>query len=108
VDQLLPLLFLLAVAAAFWLLVIRPARNRQQEQLNVVRTLEPGARVLMASGMVGTVKSLGDDDLEVEIAPGVVATFVKQAVLRTVPDPADAPTTDSGAAAPEQPTADGA
>ncbi len=95
-----PLLFLLAVAGAFWMLVIRPARNRQQQQLAVVRALEPGTKVLLASGMVGTVVAVADDDMQVEIAPGVVATFVKQAVLRTVDDaPADGsdrPVADAG------------
>ena len=97
-----PLLFLIVVGAAFWLLVIRPARARQQQQVAVVAALQPGTTVLLASGMIGEVVTVHDDDLEIRIAPGVVVTFVKQAVLRTVePDEMTGRTPDTSTESPD-------
>jgi preprotein translocase subunit YajC len=86
-SQLFPLLFLVLIGLAFYALVIRPARARQAQQSAVVASLQPGVRVLLASGMVGEIVAVHDDDLQIRIAPGVVVTFVKQAVLRQL-DPA--------------------
>ena len=86
-----PLFFLAAIAGAFWLLVLRPAKARAKAQAETVKALNPGDRILMASGMVGTIVSAGaagvagvDGDLQVEIAPGVVVTIVDQAVARVL------------------------
>jgi preprotein translocase subunit YajC len=60
------------------------ARQAQQAQTNVV----PGARVRTTSGMYGTVTSVEDnDDVMVEIAPGVNVRVMRRAV---VPLPQDA------------------
>jgi preprotein translocase subunit YajC len=46
--------------------------------------LAPGARVMTTSGMYADVVSVDDDGLVLEIAPGVEARFVKQAVMQVV------------------------
>ena len=96
-EQLMPLLFLVLVAAAFWLLILRPARQRQRQQAELLATLKPGSRVLMGSGMVGQIVALRDEDVDVRIAPDVVVTFVRQAVLRELPDEVAAPASPSDA-----------
>jgi len=82
-----PLFFLAAIAGAFWLLVLRPAKARAKAQAETVRALHAGDRILMASGMVGTIvatASGSEGDLQVEIAPGVMVTIVDQAVARVL------------------------
>ena len=77
-----PLIFLALIVLAFWVLVIRPARSRARAQQETLRSIEPGDRILMTSGMIGTVVTIGDGEATVELAPGVVVTIVDQAVLR--------------------------
>lgn len=89
----LPLVLLLVI---FYLLVMRPARKRQREYNSTQQALEPGRRVMLASGIYGELVSVGDLEAELRIAPDTVVTVNRQAVARVV-DPA--PTTD-----PESPT----
>ena len=106
-DNLFPLLFLAIIAIAFWLLVIRPAKARAAAQQAVVNSVEPGVRILLASGIIGTVTERGESELRVEVAPGVVLTVVDQAVLRVLEpvEPAESTGTDSAAQA-SSPSAD--
>jgi preprotein translocase subunit YajC len=73
----LTLLFPVIIIAAFYFLLIRPQRNMQ-------KAIEPGARILTTSGMYATVVEVTDDGLVLEIAPGVEAEFVNQAIMRVV------------------------
>ena len=43
-------------------------------------SIEAGDEIITAGGLHATVRSLGDEQLEVEIAPGVVATLDRRAV----------------------------
>src|SRR5688500_10572259 len=80
------LLLLLAVPLVFYFLLIRPQSKRRKEQLQMQSSIEPGARVITTSGMYATVVSTDDDGLLLEIAPGVEARFVKQAIMNVVKD----------------------
>jgi preprotein translocase subunit YajC len=75
---------LLLIVVAFWFLIIRPARKRQQEQQAVISALAPGARVMTTAGLFGTVVSLEDGEVALEIAPGVVVRYVAAAVAKVV------------------------
>ena len=54
-----------------WLLVIRPQRRRQLQQLQMQDELHLDDEVITAGGIHGVVKQVGDSVLEIEIAPGV-------------------------------------
>jgi preprotein translocase subunit YajC len=82
---------LVLVVFAFWLLVLRPARNRQKEFLTTQSALAPGSRVMLASGIFGELISVRDDEVDLRIAsPDVVVTVARQAVAKVVV-PQDAP-----------------
>jgi len=83
VGILLPVVLL---AGAFWLLVLRPARARQRDALSVVARVEPGARVMTTAGLFGTVRAVVDDQIDLEIAPGVVVRYMTAAVAKIVTD----------------------
>lgn len=80
-----PLFTLLMLVLVFWLLAVRPAKRRQQAHRLLIDSVEVGQRVVMASGLHGTVTDLVADEVRVEVAPGVVLTFDRGAILRTVP-----------------------
>ncbi|MBO3747704.1 preprotein translocase subunit YajC [Streptosporangiaceae bacterium NEAU-GS5] len=74
--------------AAFYFLLIRPQRKRQQEQLQMQSSLGVGTRVMTTTGLFATVVGFDGDDVVLEIAPGVETHWVKAAIGRVVP-PAD-------------------
>jgi preprotein translocase subunit YajC len=88
--QYLPLLL---IVFAFWLLVLRPARNRQREFMATQSSLESGARVMLASGIFGELVAVHDNEVEIRVAPDVVLTVARQAVAKVIV-PQDAPPTD--------------
>ena len=87
---------LVLVVIAFWFLVLRPARNRQKEFQATQNALEPGSRVMLASGIFGELVAVRDDDVDIRVASDVVLTVARQAVAKIiVPQeaaPADEPT----------------
>jgi preprotein translocase subunit YajC len=85
VEELAPLLFFAAIAAVFWLLVIRPNVRRQREQVAMQSSLQVGDQVMLTSGFYGTLRSLADDRVEVELAPGTTVTVARGAVGSVVP-----------------------
>jgi preprotein translocase subunit YajC len=71
------LILFCVMVAAFYLLVLAPARNRSRRAADIKEHLKPGVDVITTSGMFGRVERLSDDDMYLEIAPGVVVRFAK-------------------------------
>ena len=97
--QYLPLLL---IVFAFWLLVLRPARNRQKEFMATQSSLESGVRVMLASGIFGELVTVRDDEVDIRVASDVVLTVARQAVAKIIV-PQDAPLPDESADEPDDP-----
>ncbi|GAB3704807.1 preprotein translocase subunit YajC [Mariniluteicoccus flavus] len=80
-----PIIFILIMAVGMWFLVIRPQKKRQTEHRKTVESVQPGARVMLASGVYATITSVGDTTIRAEIAPGVEIEVLKQAIAEIVP-----------------------
>lgn len=76
------------MVAAFWLLLIRPAQKKQKQQQQMVSQLGEGSRVMLSSGVFGTILHSGEKQAIVEVSPGVEMTVLKQAIVRVV-EPAE-------------------
>ena len=83
-DQYSTLILIALMVLAFYLLIMRPQRRRQQAQAKLVSELTPGTRVMLGSGLFGTVVSVGENQVVLEISPGAELTVLKQAVARVV------------------------
>ena len=92
-SELASLLPLLGIAVLFWALMIRPAQRRQRELRQMQSSLEVGDEVMLSSGIYGVLRSLDDERVSVELAPGVVVEVVRGAVGSKVP-PATEPHAD--------------
>ena len=86
---------LVVLVLAFVLLIVLPARQRkklQERQRTLQESLTPGTPVMTTAGLHGTVAALGEGTVDLEIAPGVVVTLARQAILEirkpAVADPA--------------------
>ena len=78
------LIMLVLMGAAFYFLLIRPQQKRAKAQQAMTNALEPGTRVMLSSGVFGTIRHLGERQAIIEIAPGIEMTVVKQAVVKTL------------------------
>ncbi|MFB6893740.1 preprotein translocase subunit YajC [Kitasatospora sp. NPDC056327] len=61
-------------------LMFRSQKKRQQQMQQMQTSLEPGAGVRTIGGLYALVKSVNDETVELEIAPGVVSHFTKSAI----------------------------
>lgn len=86
-ESLSTLLPILLIGVVFYLLIMRPARTRQRKQMELMSALMPGSRVMTTAGVYGTVVALDDEDVELEIAPGVVIRVVKAAIGKVIESP---------------------
>jgi preprotein translocase subunit YajC len=77
---------LVVLAVLFWVLIIRPQRNRVQRQGRLIEGLERGQEVVTAGGLYGRIDHVGDDEIQLEIAPGTVVRVDKRAVSRLAPE----------------------
>lgn len=80
------LLWLIALALIFWLLIIRPASKRQKQVAKLQAALTPGDEVVLTSGVYATVTETADTHVMVEIAPGVTIKVARGAVGAVVRD----------------------
>jgi preprotein translocase subunit YajC len=109
-DQYSTLILIALMVVAFYLLIMRPQRMRQQALAKTLSELTPGTRVMLGSGLFGTVVAVGEKQVVLEISPGNELTVLKQAVSRIVtPDDEDAEVDEDfdpdEVVEPEEPTA---
>ena len=71
---------LIVLLGAAWLFFVLPARRRRSSHAAMQDSIAAGDEIITAGGLHGTVKELHEDTLQVEIAPGVVATLDRRAV----------------------------
>ena len=64
-------------------MAMRKQRQRQNDMQALQNSLKPGDSIVTAGGVHGVVRNTSDKDVDLEIAPGVVVTFDKMAVIRT-------------------------
>jgi preprotein translocase subunit YajC len=78
------LLFVVVLLALFWLLLVRPQRKGARRQQELLASLEPGTEIVSAGGLYGVICKIDDDELEVEIADGLVVRMARGAVAGVV------------------------
>ncbi|MBU6243628.1 MAG: preprotein translocase subunit YajC [Actinomycetales bacterium] len=84
--DLVSILPLVLLAVVFYLLIMRPARNRQKQQQQLIASVGPGTRIMTTAGFYGTISSRDGDDLTVVLAPGVEIRMIASAVARVIQD----------------------
>lgn len=97
------LLLIVAAGAAFYFLIIRPGKQRQKAQAELQRSLQPGTEVMTTSGMFGTIAAVTDDELSLELSPGVFVRIIPAAVARVIqPESLPESLPDADKAAPDK------
>ena len=73
-------LLIVIMGAALYFLMIRPQQKRAKEQKNLMEAIAVGSRIMTVSGIIGTIKHLGEKQAVLEISPGVELTIDKRAI----------------------------
>ena len=81
------LFVILAMLVLFWFVLMRPARNQQRRTQELQREIAVGDEVVLSSGIFGTIRSLDDGRVRLEVSPGVELTVARQAVVRRAEQP---------------------
>jgi len=93
VEGLSSLIFLALLMGIFYFMLIRPQKRRVQQHRELVGSLGEGDEIVTIGGLFGRVTRLGDEDIELEVAPGMTLRILKSAVARKVAPDVD----DTGA-----------
>jgi preprotein translocase subunit YajC len=80
---------LLIILGAFMFFASRRQKKAMQATIDLHNSLTIGDRVHTTSGLQGTITGITDDNVDLEIAPGVVTTWMKLAVRDRVVDDSD-------------------
>jgi preprotein translocase subunit YajC len=81
VEQYFPIIVLGLLAIMLFVLPARQRKRLQAQAQTMQDSLTIGTPVMTTSGLHGTVAALGDTTVDLEIAPGVVVTFARPAIL---------------------------
>ncbi|TQN43311.1 preprotein translocase subunit YajC [Blastococcus colisei] len=101
-EQYFPIILLALLAVLLFVLPARQRKRMQAQAQELQNSLTVGTPVITTSGLHGTVAALSEKTVDLEIAPGVVATFARPAIMEirkpvVAPgDPAAGEGTDSG------------
>ena len=82
----LVIIWLVLMVGAFYLLLWRPQQRRMAMVRALQSTLRQGDEVLTTSGIYARVVRLGDDDAELEVAPGTVIHVARGAIGQVLTD----------------------
>jgi len=83
---LLNLLFPLLLIVVFYFFLIRPQSKRQKEIQRKVEEMKKGDKVVTNGGIVGTIASIEDDQVLVEVDTNVKVRFVKSSIVDVNPN----------------------
>ncbi|HVM15261.1 MAG TPA: preprotein translocase subunit YajC [Egibacteraceae bacterium] len=79
----LPIILIIVV---FYFLLIRPQQKRARQHRELVSSVDVGDRIVTIGGLHGTVLSVDEDTVRLELAPNTDVTLAKQAVSRRLVD----------------------
>ena len=80
---------LIIILGAFMFFASRRQKKAMQATIDLQNSLSVGDRVHTTSGLLGTITGISDDNVDLEIAPGVVTTWMKLAVRDRIVDDID-------------------
>jgi preprotein translocase subunit YajC len=79
--DLFPIVLLAAMAVLLFVLPARQRKKMQAQAQALQESLTIGTPVMTTSGLHGIVATLAEKTVDLEIAPGVVVTFARPAVM---------------------------
>ena len=80
------ILMIVAMVAIFYFFMIRPQQRRQKDIQRAREAMKTGDKVIVAGGIHGRIKEIGDSNMIVEISEGVRIRVEKGSVFASAED----------------------
>ena len=80
-EQYFPIILIALFAVVLFVLPARQRKKAQAQAQTLQESLAIGTPVMTTAGLHGSVAGLGEKTIDLEIAPGVIVTFARQAIL---------------------------
>ncbi len=90
-ESAMSIVILILMAGMIYFLMIRPQQKRMREQMELMKSLQPGEDVMTSSGIYGTIAEVEEDTVLLEVAEDVQIRIAKNAVVRVVPEAGEEP-----------------
>ena len=78
------LIFMVLMLGVFYMLLIRPQRQNVARHQALMASLQAGDEVMTMGGIFGRIRTLDDDVIELEVAPGTSFRVARSAISRKV------------------------
>jgi preprotein translocase subunit YajC len=75
------IIFLVAIFAIMYFLMIRPRQRQQREHEEMTRELRSGDRVIIAGGIYGEIDSLAEDTIVLKLESGATMRVARASIL---------------------------
>jgi preprotein translocase subunit YajC len=75
------IIFLVAIFAVMYFLMIRPRQKQQKEHDAMVAELRAGDKVIIAGGIYGQIESLGEDTAILKVESGATMKIARSSIL---------------------------
>lgn len=72
-----------------YFLMVRPQKRARIQHQKLVESIETGDEVMTTTGIFGTVRSVGDEEVKLEVAPGTEIRMLKRAIHSRVSEDLD-------------------
>jgi preprotein translocase subunit YajC len=79
------LIILALMLGVMYVVMIRPQRQRQAEQQSTIESADVGDEIITTGGIYGTITEVEGDDVDVELAPGIVVHMTRRAIAAVLP-----------------------
>ncbi|MHC4914223.1 MAG: preprotein translocase subunit YajC [Planctomycetota bacterium] len=99
-DTFMPIILMVGVVLLFYFMIMRPQKKREQARRDMIGKLKTGNKVITASGIIGEVVELSDQDVVIKIDPrkDVRMRVRRAAIAGLAGDPASEESAGGGAA----------
>jgi preprotein translocase subunit YajC len=75
------IIFLVAIFAIMYFLMIRPRQRQQKQQEEMMQELRSGDRVIIAGGIYGQIESLSEETAIIRIESGATMKVARNSIL---------------------------
>ncbi|MDG4830278.1 preprotein translocase subunit YajC [Solwaraspora sp. WMMD1047] len=80
----LPIMMIVLLFGVMYFMMIRPQQKRRKEAEQMQSSIGPGDEVVTIGGLYGTVTSVDQETVMLEVAPGVQTRYARPAIARVV------------------------
>ena len=84
-DSFLSFLPLIIIFVVFYFLLIRPQSKKQKEHKEMISTLEVGNEVVTAGGVLGKIKEINDQYVQLQISENVIIKVQRHTIGALMP-----------------------